>query len=397
MDIKGLYDKYIMNSYQRFDVEVAKGRNSDWYDDNGVKHIDFTSGIGVNSLGLCSDEWAEAVSTQAKLLPHTSNLYYTRPAVELAKKLCDKTGYSKVFFCNSGAEANEGAIKLARKRSYDKYGNGMGADFRRNTIITLENSFHGRTVTTLSATGQDAFHKYFFPFTPGFVFAKPNNIEDLKSKIDSTVCGIMLEFIQGEGGVVPLNAEFVAAVKTLCEEHDLTFIADEVQTGVGRTGKFLAGDWFGVTPNITTLAKGLGGGLPIGAVLADIEYGKVFSHGDHGTTFGANPVVCAGANVVMDTVLAGGFLNDVVEKGKFIVETVSKCVKVNAITGKGMMLGISLKDTDKTARQIAEECIKIGLLVLTAKEKVRLLPPLNITMEELKRGIEILINVIEKE
>lgn len=375
----------IANTYARFDVCIKQGKGSTCEDYDGKRYIDFSSGIGVNSLGFCDESWSKAVCKQAKKLNHTSNLFYTAPDVKLAKKLCTRTGYDKVFFANSGAEANEGAIKLARKKSFDKYGS------NRSTIISLVNSFHGRTVTTLSATGQDVFHNYFYPFTEGFVFAKANDLDDLKQKLDDSVCGILCELIQGEGGVIPLDKEYVQAVAKLCEEHDLTFIVDEVQTGIGRTGTLLCSEQYGVRPNVTTLAKGLGGGLPIGAVLMDEQSSQVLGYGDHATTFGGNPIVCAGANAVLDA-LTPELLEGVSQRSDYIRRVLESIDEVEAVDGIGLMLGITLKT--KKSVEVLRACAKSGLLVLTAKHKIRLLPPLNISWMELEQGLEILKDVL---
>lgn len=375
-------------TYARFDLAIKNGKGAVCFDFEDNAYIDFTSGIGVNSLGFCNETWSEAVAKQAMTLNHTSNLYYTEPGALLAKALCEATGYSKVFFGNSGAEANEGAIKAARKYSFDKYGEG------RSTIMTLDNSFHGRTVTTLSATGQEHYHNFFFPFTGDFVHGLPNDISNIKGKLDESVCAIMIEFIQGEGGVIPLNETFVKELAALCAEKDILLIADEVQTGTGRTGKFLASEWYSVKPNITTLAKGLGGGLPIGAVLFDEKTQTTLGFGDHGSTFGANPISSAGANVVMETVANSHFLAKVASRFDTVKEKLSACGEVSGVVGKGLIVGISLKS--KAAGDVAKACIEEGLLVLTAKDKVRLLPPLTITDEELNKGLDILVSVLNK-
>lgn len=385
-EIKALDHARIMNTYGRSDLCAVKGSGSCCTDINGKEYIDFTTGIGVNALGFCDPDWVKAVSDQAATLQHISNLYYTMPDVQLADTLCTRTGYAKVFFGNSGAEANEGAIKVARKYSFDKYGSG------RDKIVTLVNSFHGRTVTTLAATGQDVFHNFFFPFTEGFVYAEANSLEALEKACDDTVCAVMVEFVQGEGGVLPLDKEYVQAVAKFCAEHDLLLIADEVQTGMGRTGTLLASEQFGVHPDITTLAKGLGGGLPIGAVLVDEKLESVMGASSHGSTFGGNPVVCAGANVVLSK-LDNALLADVCRKGEKIRKALMTCKEVESVSGLGMMIGIQLKT--KTAAAVREACMQVGLLVLTAKTKIRLLPPLNISEEELDKGLAILCSVID--
>ncbi|MBQ6569265.1 MAG: acetylornithine transaminase, partial [Clostridia bacterium] len=351
--------------------------------------IDFGSGIGVNSLGYSNEKWAMAVARQAARLQHTSNLYYTLPQTELSQKLCGLTGYSAVFFGNSGAEANECAIKVARKYSFDNYGEG------RNKIITLVNSFHGRTVTTLSATGQDVFHNYFFPFTGGFDYVEAGSIQQLKEKLDGTVCAVMFEFIQGEGGVLPLDRDFVEELFTLCKENDIITIADEVQTGMGRTGTLLASELFGVSPDITTLAKGLGGGLPIGACMVGEKLAGVMGPGTHGSTFGGNPVCCAGANAVLDEISKQEFLDEVTKKGDLLAACAEEMPHVVSVTGAGLMCGVEL-DGSVSAKDIAAKCLENGLLILTAKTKLRFLPPLNITKIELEKGINILSKVLEE-
>lgn len=391
MDIKQTYHNNIMNSYAKQDVVIVKGKGATCYDEDGKKYIDFNSGIGVNSLGYADEDWCNAVANQAKTLQHTSNLYYSKPPVELAKALCDKTGYTNLFFSNSGAEANECAIKLARKYSCDKY----GVDTNRNKILTLKNSFHGRTITTLIATGQDVFHQHFFPFTEGFHYAEANNIDDVKQKLsDDKYCAVMFEFIQGEGGVIPLDKNFVNELFAFCTENDILLIADEVQTGIGRTGKLLASEIYGVKPNITTLAKGLGGGLPIGCTIVDEKLSTVFSYGDHGTTFGGNPVVCAGANVVLQKVANDEFLAEVIAKGDYIKKQLLALDEVESVDGIGMMMGVKFKT--KVAGEVVKECIQKGCIPLTAKEKLRLLPPLTISYEEIDKGLDILNEVLIK-
>ncbi len=385
------FNKYVMGTYGRYDLVLEKGGGRTAADENGVKdYIDFGSGIGTNSLGYCDSEWVEAVCSQAKTLQHTSNYYYTKIQADFAAKLCGITGYSKVFFGNSGAEANECAIKLARKYSFDKY----GKEAKRYNIITLENSFHGRTLTTLSATGQDSFHNYFFPFTEGFINAKANDSDDFKKKADETVCAVMLEFVQGEGGVIPLDPAYVKEIADYCSLHDILFIADEVQTGVGRTGTFLASEQFGVKPDVTTLAKGLAGGIPVGACLANDKCCDILTSGTHGSTFGGNPLACAGGNVVLNRAADKDFLAGVCEKSAFIKEKLSQIPEIEGIDGLGLMLGIRLKT--KNAAEICKNCLENGLLVLTAKTKLRMLPPLNITYEEIDKGISILKNVLQE-
>ncbi|MEM1485230.1 aspartate aminotransferase family protein [Oscillospiraceae bacterium PP1C4] len=378
---------YIANTYERFNLEAVSGRGAVCTDINGSDYIDFSTGIGVNALGFCDDGWAKAVCEQAGKLQHISNLYYTEPMAKLAKTLCERTFAKKVFFCNSGAEANEGMIKAARKYSFDKYGKD------RHQILSLENSFHGRTVTTLSATGQDVFHQYFDPFTDGFEFMQANNLEDLKDKVDDHVCGILIELVQGEGGVVPLKEDFVAEISRICEEKDILLMVDEVQTGMGRTGKLLCCEHYGITPDLVSLAKGLGGGLPIGAVLMGSKCEKTLGYGEHGTTFGGNPVACAGANEILSR-LDQKLLDEVTSKGAYITEKVMEMPHVVGVEGKGMMLGISLEGLN--SKLAATQCLENGLIILTAKAKLRMLPPLTISYDEIDEGLKRLSEVLSK-
>ncbi|MCL2053745.1 MAG: aspartate aminotransferase family protein [Oscillospiraceae bacterium] len=388
MSVTEKYNNHIMPSYGRYELILEKGAGRAAVDENGRKYIDFGSGIGTNSLGYCDEEWADAVCAQVRSLQHTSNYYYNKVQADFAEKLCKKTGYTKVFFGNSGAEANECAIKLARKYSFDKY----GAEAKRYNIVTLKNSFHGRTLTTLSATGQDDMHNYFFPFTQGFRHAEVNDINDLKAKLDDTVCAVMFEFIQGEGGVNCLTRDFADALFALCVDRDILTIADEVQTGTGRTGGFLASEWYDLKPDIVTLAKGLAGGLPFGVCMAWDKCADVFTAGTHGSTFGGNPVVCAGANAVLDR-LTPEFLNEVRKKGDYIGAELLKIPEVEDVSGLGLMFGITLKT--KKAADVCKAALENGLLALTAKEKLRLLPPLNITYDEIDEGLLILKRVLE--
>ncbi|HAS79135.1 MAG TPA: aspartate aminotransferase family protein [Ruminococcus sp.] len=376
-----------MPTYGRYPVSMNCGHGRMCKDEDGQKYIDFGSGIGTNSLGFCDSSWVEAVCEQVHKIQHTSNYYYTEIQADFAEKLCNITGMSKMFFGNSGAEANECAIKIARKYSFDKYGKD------RNKIITLVNSFHGRTIATLSATGQDVFHNYFFPFVGGFDYAEANNIKDLDSKIDDTVCAIMIEFIQGEGGVLNLEKDFVNHIAQICREKDLVFIADEVQTGVGRTGKFLAAEHYGVKPDVVTLAKGIAGGLPMGVCLADEKCCNVLTKGTHGSTFGGNPVSCAGGLAVLNRVTADGFLDEVNEKSKYLREKLLSIDEVESLSGTGLMVGIKLKS--KNAADTVAKALEKGLLLLTAKDKVRLLPPLTITYEEIDKGISIMEEILK--
>ncbi len=388
-EIISLDKQYLMQTYGRLDIVPVDGKSATMVDANGREFVDFTSGIGVNSLGWCDEGWIRAVSDQLSSIQHFSNYFYCEKASKLAEKLVKLSGLKRVFFGNSGAEANEGAIKLARKYSFDKYGNG------RATIVSLVNSFHGRTLTTLTATGQDVFHQYFDPFTPGFEYVPANDIPALEKALDGDVCAVIAEPIQGEGGVNPLDAEYVKGLRRLCDERDVLLIFDEVQTGVGRTGKFFAYENFGVKPDIVTLAKGLGGGLPIGAFIAGEKCENTLGAGMHGSTFGANPVVCAGANEVVDRVSKPDFLAEVVRKGEFIREKLlaGKPFKVVEIRGMGLMIGIQVEGNPKDYLHAAADA---GLLVLTAgKDVIRLLPPLTITYSELERGVKILADILK--
>lgn len=380
------FNKYVMPSYGRYDLVLDSGSGRQAVDENGKEYIDFGSGIGTNSLGYCNENWVKAICDQAHKIQHTSNYYYTKVQADFAKALCETAGYTDMFFGNSGAEANECAIKIARKYSFDKYGKG------RSNIITLVNSFHGRTLCTLSATGQDVFHNYFFPFVEGFVNVEANNIEDLRAKLDDTVCAVMFEYIQGEGGVMALHQEFVDEIFRLCAEKDVLTIADEVQTGVGRTGKFLAGDNFGKKADLTTLAKGLAGGVPIGVCLSGEKCAKVLTAGTHGSTFGGNPISCAGGLAVLETVNKPGFLDEVARKGAYIREKLLTSPEVASVSGMGLMIGIELKN--KKAGDVVKAALDKGLLLLTAKTKIRLLPPLTITYEEIDKGLEILLGLL---
>lgn len=382
------FNENVMATYGRYPLVMESGSDVLATDENGKEYIDFGSGIGTNSLGYCNSDWVEAVCSQVKKIQHTSNYYYTKVQADFAEKLMEATGMKKVFFGNSGAEANECAIKIARKYSYDKYGKG------RHNIITLVNSFHGRTVTTLSATGQDVFHNYFFPFTEGFIYVNANDIEDLRAKADDSICGIMFEYIQGEGGVNALDKEFVDEIFKIAKEKDIITISDEVQTGVGRTGEFLAGDNFEKKADVITLAKGIAGGLPMGACLTGEKCSTVLTAGTHGSTFGGNPVCCAGGLAVLDKAANRDFLNEVKEKAEYLRNAISKIDEVSALSGIGLMIGITLKT--KKAGEVAKRCLDKGLLVLTAKDKVRLLPPLTISYEDIDKGLKILTEVLSE-
>ncbi|MBE6775693.1 MAG: aspartate aminotransferase family protein [Ruminococcaceae bacterium] len=377
--IKEADQSFVAGTYGRFPVAIEKGNNATCYDFDGKEYIDFSSGIGVNSLGFCDKEWIAAVTAQLNSLQHISNLYYTKPCTDAAKLLCEKTGMKKVFFSNSGAESNEGAIKCARKYSYEKYGDG------RSKVITLVNSFHGRTVTTLAATGQDVFHRFFFPFTEGFEFVPANDISELKKALDGTVCAVMVELIQGEGGVMPLDVDYVKELESICNENDIIFIVDEVQTGVGRTGELFAFQHFGISPDIVTTAKGIGGGLPLGCVIFGEKTESVFSAGDHATTFGGNPVATAGAAHILSR-MDRAFLDEVRAKGDYMRKRIMRMPHVVGIDGLGLMMGVRLDETVKSA-DVVKKGIEKGALLLTAKAKVRLLPPLTISYEEIDKGL----------
>ena len=386
-------NQWYMNTYSQFPIVITHGKGSILYDDQNKEYIDFTSGIGVSSVGYGNQGLTEAVQKQAQQLMHISNLYYNQPAAQLAEELCKQAKMEKVFFANSGAEANEGAIKIARKYSFDKYGRD------RNIIITLKQSFHGRTITTLAATGQDHFHKSFFPFTEGFKYVVANDIKDLLAQVDDRVCGIMMESIQGEGGVHPLELAFVKEVEKLVKEKDLALIFDEVQCGVGRTGTFLGYEEYDVEPDIITLAKGLGGGLPIGAFLCNEKMSGVLGPSDHGSTYGGNPLVCAGANEVIKQVTADGFLKQVKAKGDYIRKTVLawENPKILEVRGKGLMIGIQIGE-ETPVKEIQEKALEQGLLLLSAGgNTIRLLPPLTIKEDEIKTGLGILKDILKED
>ncbi len=380
-DIKSIDREYVAGTYGRFPIEIVSGKGSLVYDESGKEYIDMGSGIGVTAFGLCDDEWVKATSSQLAKLQHMSNLYYTEPCAKLAQLLCEKTGFKKVFFGNSGAEANECAIKVARKYAAER----KGDDFY--TIITLKNSFHGRTITTLSATGQDHFHKLFNPLTDGFVHADAGNIEQLKELVAANkAAGIMLECVQGEGGVIPLDAEYVQSVAEIAKANDIILIIDEVQTGNGRTGKLYSYMHFGISPDVVTTAKGLGGGLPIGACLMSEKVQNVLGKGDHGSTYGGNPVCCAGAISIIERI-DDELLQSVTEKSEYIFNTLKDAQGVEAVSGMGLMIGIK---TVKPVSEVMQYCIDNGVLCLTAKDKLRLLPALNIPFETLKKAIDII-------
>lgn len=376
--------QFVANTYGRFDVELVKGNGAELYDANGKKYIDLGSGIAVNTFGASDEEWKNAVIEQLNLIQHTSNLYYTEPCAKLAELLCKKSGMKKVFFGNSGAEANECAIKTARKYYSDNHNGEQGK------IITLVNSFHGRTIATLSATGQDVFHKNFGPFVEGFEFVPANDCKALTEAVDGKTAAVMIELVQGEGGVNALEQEFVDCIKELSAKFGFLIIADEVQTGNGRTGKYFAVEHFGLKPDIITTAKGLGGGLPIGACLLGDRVEFTLEAGDHGSTFGGNPAVCAGAVSIVERI-DEKLLKEVTEKAAYIKENLLKLDGVKSVSGLGLMIGI---ETEKSAKELAVKALEKGVLILTAKTKLRMLPPLNITYEQIDAALEILREVI---
>ena len=379
--ITSLDKEYVAGTYGRFPLELVSGKGVIVKDSSGKEYIDLTSGIGVTAFGIADEAWLAAVTAQLMKLQHTSNLYYTEPCARVAKLLCEKTGMKKVFFANSGAEANECVIKVARKYSAQV----KGPEYY--TVLTLEKSFHGRTLTTLAATGQDSFHKDFQPLTPGFAHIPPNDCQALETAVrEQKLAAVMLECVQGEGGVNPLSREFILFADKLCKEYDIPLIIDEVQTGNGRTGKIYSYMHFGITPDLVSTAKGLGGGLPIGAALMGEKMQYVLGPGDHGSTYGGNPVACAGALSVLER-LDDSFLAEVSQKGDYVFKALSGAAGIESVTGLGLMIGIK---TVKPAKDVVNECIKRGVLCLTAKDKVRLLPALNIPPETLEKALEII-------
>lgn len=379
---------YVAGTYGRFPLQLVRGKGSIAWDENGKEYIDLGSGIAVNSFGYADDEWMAAVTAQLGALPHTSNLYYTGPCANLAEELCKRTGMKKVFFGNSGAEANECAIKTARKWGLDTYGE------NHSTIITLKNSFHGRTIATLTATGQDVFHTNFGPFPEGFVYAEAGNLDDVRRLAEENACcAVMLEVVQGEGGVVALPDAFLKGVEALCREKNMLLIVDEVQTGNGRCGALYAYMRYGLNPDIVSTAKGLGGGLPIGACLLGERVENTLTPGTHGSTFGGNPTVCAGALSILKRV-DEALLAEVREKSDYIVNELTGAPGIKSVTGMGLMLGV---ETEKNAKDVVAKCMENGVLILTAKTKVRLLPPLNIPMEALKKAVQVLKEAAQPE
>lgn len=386
MDIKALDKEYIMPTYGRFDLCITSGKGSTLYDEKGKKYIDFGTGIAVNTFGVNDEEWKNAVIEQIGKIQHTSNLYYSEPCAKLAEILCTRTGMKKVFFSNSGAEANECAIKGARKFGTDKNPD-------KNVIITLKNSFHGRTITTLSATGQDVFHTSFTPFTDGFVYVEANNIEELQKAVNENVCAIMIEVVQGEGGVNTLHKDFLAEIEKITTENDILLVIDEVQTGNGRTGKLYSYMNFDLTPDIVSTAKGLAGGLPMGATMFGERVENILPSGTHGSTFGGNPV-CANAAISIINRIDDNLLADVTAKSNHIINRLKAMPKVKSVSGLGFMLGIEI---DGDAKEVVNKCIEKGLIVLTAKTKIRFLPALNISLEEIDAGLDIFESVLKGE
>ena len=379
--------EYVAGTYARFPLELTEGNGALMYDEEGNEYIDLGSGIAVNSFGVADDEWLEAITVQASMLGHTSNLYYTKPCADLAEMLCNRTGMKKVFFSNSGAEANECAIKAARKWALVNKGEG------NHTIITLKNSFHGRTITTLAATGQDTFHTDFGPFPEGFVYAEANNLESVKELAENNNCAaIMMETVQGEGGVYVLDDDFVKGVCEIAKEKNMLVIIDEVQTGNGRTGKLYSYMHYGITPDIVSTAKGLAGGLPLGCTMLGEKVQDILTPGSHGSTFGGNPICCAGALSILSR-LDDEMLESVAKKSEYIVSRLDGVKGVKGVSGRGLMLGI---ECEKPAKDVIAAAMKKGVLVLSAKTKVRLLPPLNIPFELLEMAMDRLIEAIEE-
>lgn len=386
MDIRAMDQTYIANTYDRYEPVLVCGSGSEVYDETGKRYIDLGTGIAVNAFGVADPVWAAAVAEQAGRLQHACNKYYTGPQALLAERLCQRTGMKKVFFGNSGAEANECAIKIARKYGSDRYG------AARPNLVTLENSFHGRTIATLAATGQAAMHRHFGPFPEGFRYAPANDIAAMERLLDGTVCGVLIELIQGEGGVNVLDAAYVRALERLCRERDVLFMIDEVQTGNGRTGALYAYQLYGVEPDVVTTAKGLAGGLPIGVALIGARAEHVLGSGDHGSTFGGNPVCAAAALSILDRI-DDALLSQVREKGDYLRGALLQMRGVKSVSGLGLMLGV---ETEKPAAQVVEACMARGVLTLTAKNKVRLLPALNIPVELLEEAVAIMKGVLEE-
>ena len=383
-EIRALDQQYVMQTYRRNPLAIDHGKGAVLWSPEGKEYIDFTSGIGVCSLGYANEAWARAIYDQAMRVGHISNLFYTEPYARLASRLVPAAGMAAAFFGNSGAEANEGIIKVARKYSYEKYGQG------RSVIITLKNSFHGRTITTLKATGQEVFHNYFFPFTEGFRYVEANDLDALRAAAGEDVCAVLVELVQGEGGVLPLENDYVLALKALCEERDWLFLVDEVQTGVGRTGTLFAFQQYDVLPDVVSFAKGIAGGLPMSGIMANEKCKDVLGPGMHATTFGANPV-CAAAGLVVQETLSDGFLKEVQEKGEYLRKGIEalNLPCFGKTRGLGLMIGVEVRE-GWTNKDIAGKLIENGLLILTAGPGMRLLPPLVITKDEMDKGLDIM-------
>ncbi len=377
--------KYILGTYGRVDAALVKGQNARAWDADGREYIDFTAGIGVNALGYADPGWVAAVTRQAGEIQHLCNYYYSPVTAALAQRLCTAAGMAQAFFCNSGAEANECAVKVARK---------FGAQRGAAEIATLENSFHGRTLTTLAATGQESFHQLFQPLTPGFRYARANDLDSVAEQMDETVCAVLIETVQGEGGVVPMEEDFVRGVRALCDEKDVLLIIDEVQTGVGRTGYFYSYQGYGVQPDVVTTAKAIAGGLPMGACLVSERLRDVLKPGEQGSTFGGNPVAAAGGLEVVSRVSDPAFLEAVREKGAYLRERLLETPRVTGVYGRGLMIGVAL-EAGLDAHRVLTECARRGLLILTAKERVRFLPPLTISREDLDQGLAIFADVLQ--
>lgn len=388
-ELKVLDGQYTMQTYGRFDVDIDHGQGACLYSLDGKEYIDFSSGIGVNSVGYGNEKWGSAIAAQCAKLGHISNLFYSQPYAKLAETLCRRSGMSNAFFSNSGAEANEGMIKLARKYSFDKYGKGRG------TIITLQNSFHGRTLATLTATGQEVFHNYFFPFPDGFRYAEAGKIDGVEAVAGHDVCAVMVELVQGEGGVLPMEPGFVRALAALCAERDWLLLVDEVQTGIGRTGSLFAFQQYGVRPDVVSFAKGIAGGLPMGGILANEKCRSVFTPGTHATTFGGNPICASAALAVLD-ILDEEALAAVKEKGEYLRARVEGMglTCLGKTRGLGLMIGVEVLG-ERTNRELAARLIEHGLLVLTAGKALRFLPPLTITMEEIEKGLMIMEETLQ--
>ena len=390
--VKNLTEAFILPTYARYPVAFKSAHGAIFTDFDGREYVDFTSGIGVNSIGSTDEHWIREVTEQVNTLAHSSNLYYTAPGAKLAARLCSRTGMKAAFFGNSGAEGNEGIIKLARKYSHDKYGDG------RNIVVTLVDSFHGRTVTTLAATGQDVFHQHFFPFTEGFRYARANDITSVREAIEQGgVCAVLMEPVQGEGGVLPLDKDFAQAVAKLCDEKDILLLLDEVQTGVGRTGRLFGFQNLGIRPDAFSFAKGIAGGLPMGGFLVNEKTYDTFTSGTHGSTFGANPICAAAANAVLDTI-DDELLAEVREKGDYIRAKVAEMALpcVTGVRGMGLMLGLALDESVKVG-EVVSKLLEGGLMALTAGHNtLRFLPPLTVTKEEIDRALAVLQNVLGK-